>query len=622
MSTIAANSGSGSGAVAAAGPFAASRVYVRVAIAIAGAGAAASVLVATSGHLVDPVAYGLQVAVIVVGTAAVALVWAVARPGNRIVVILLAYAGAIAGVSLQGAANPLLHSVGVLFEMPAFLLGYYLIFAFPEGRLARPLEKVLFAGTAWTMLAAFLPFFFFSPVVSGAAPLAGCNARCPTNALMIADEPSIAHGFGSTEEYVGVLVAIAIVGGLSYRLVTASRPRRRALLPVYVPALLLTVPFGIFHADTAGLFTLDPGWHDAVGWLLTVGRATLTFGFLLAIALAVLFAGAALKRILSRLDRREDAAYLRDLVAQALDDPQLELAFEVDRGNAVFADAHGTAIDPTSAGAGRSATSLRHDGEIVAYILHDEALETDPELVQAAGQAVLLALENGRLAEELQSKTEELRASRARIVATVERERLRLERDLHDGAQQRLMSIQVKLALAQQQPADHIADRLEEISLDAAAAAEELRALAHGIYPTVLLERGLPDALRSFAATATIPVRVADCGIGRCPGTVESAVYFCALEAVQNTTKHAGAGARVSITLGRQNGEIQFAIADDGIGMNTAASADCVGLSSMRDRIGAVGGELEFVSSGRGTAVIGRIPSSQAESRGTRKAMD
>ena len=147
----------------------------------------------------------------------------------------------------------------------------------------------------------------------------------------------------------------------------------------------------------------------------------------------------------------------------------------------------------------------------------------------------------------------------------------------------------------------------------------DLRALAHGIYPTVLLERGLADALRSVGTTAPIPIDVADEGVGRCAPTIEAAIYFCALEAIQNAIKHAGPNARVAVSLARRSEGIEFAIGDDGVGMETEAAAEGTGLVSMRDRIGAVGGELEIVSSPRaGTHVRGTVPDEAAFQAGTR----
>jgi signal transduction histidine kinase len=572
--------------------------------------AGGGLLLATSEHLAYPIAYGLEVAVIVVLSVSAALYWAVQRPGNRIALVLLAYAAATAVVSLEGSASPLLFSVGVLFEMPAFLLMYYLLLAFPEGRLVGKLEQALFVALAWTGLASFVPWFFFSPVVGGGSPQGGCTS-CPGNPLMIADKPGIASGFGTWEDYFAMVVEAAIAAGLLYRLARSSRPRRRSLVPVYVPGLLLTIPLAVFRAHTVGLLALDAQTAKTLGWVVTAGRISLSLGFLVAIWQAMLFAGVALKTIMRRLGQEQDAAHLRELVAEALDDPVLELEFEVSPGSGFFVDSHGHAFDEArAADDGRSTTALHRDGEIVGYIVHDPALDTDPELLEAAGQSVVLALESGRLESELQSRTTELQSSRARIVETADRERLRLERDLHDGAQQRLMAIQIKLAFAQDLPAgDDLVEQLQDVQADAAAAVEDLRTLARGIYPSVLRERGVADALRSLAMTAPIPIEVNDDGLGRCSAPIEVAIYFCSLEAIQNAIKHAGPGARVTVDLGRRGGKIDFMIADDGVGMGARSAPDGVGLTSMRDRIGAVGGRLEITSRpGQGTHVRGAIP--------------
>ena len=194
-----------------------------------------------------------------------------------------------------------------------------------------------------------------------------------------------------------------------------------------------------------------------------------------------------------------------------------------------------------------------------------------------------MLLENARLVEEL-------RASRARIVEAGDQERRRLERDLHDGAQQRLMAIQIKLRLVEERIGDReLAAQLDAIGDEAAESVEELRALARGIYPPVLQQFGLVGALRAFAMTAQIPIEIVDDGIGRCARTVEAAIYFCAMEAIQNATKHAGSHARVTITLGRDRERVRFAVADDGVGMDlSAADRAGDGLTGMRDRIGAV----------------------------------
>jgi hypothetical protein len=147
------------------------RRLTRYLIAIGGVltGVGACVLVATSDHLVDPLAYGLLLADVIIGTAAVAIYWIVRRPGSRMALILLVLAGAFVGISLQGAASPLLHSIGVLFDPVVFTLAYYAVFAFPNGRLVSPLDRLLIAAPLLAVFTSFLPWFLFSPYVSGSA---------------------------------------------------------------------------------------------------------------------------------------------------------------------------------------------------------------------------------------------------------------------------------------------------------------------------------------------------------------------------------------------------------------------------------------------------------------------
>ena len=214
-----------------------------------------------------------------------------------------------------------------------------------------------------------------------------------------------------------------------------------------------------------------------------------------------------------------------------------------------------------------------------------------------------MLLENTRLIEEL-------RASRSRIVETAERERRRLERDLHDGAQQRLVGIQIRVDIARELAGNEdLAKQLDAIQEDAVAALDELRDLARGIYPAVLQELGLATALRSLACSSSVPIVVTDEGIGRSSDGVEAAIYFCAREAIQNTAKHAGPGAGVTVTLARREYAIEFTVSDDGAGMPPAADTGGIGITGMRDRIEAVGGEFEIVSApGQGTSVHGTIP--------------
>jgi signal transduction histidine kinase len=218
----------------------------------------------------------------------------------------------------------------------------------------------------------------------------------------------------------------------------------------------------------------------------------------------------------------------------------------------------------------------------------------------------------GQLAHSFNQMLGELRESRARIVAAGDDARRKVEQDLHDGAQQQLVLVGVKLGAAQRQiltDPTGAANALAELRLDLDRALAQLRALAHGIYPAVLEHEGLPGALREAAALAAIETTLRCDSAGRYPREVEAAVYFCCLEALQNAAKHAGDGAHATIKLSDQGGELRFDVTDDGPGFDPATTNGSAGLQNMRDRIGALGGRLQIDSApGEGTHVRGSIP--------------
>ena len=251
---------------------------------------------------------------------------------------------------------------------------------------------------------------------------------------------------------------------------------------------------------------------------------------------------------------------------------------------------------------------IRRDGEVIWEASHagfERDVHDQPGRMMGVVQDIT---DRVRLVEDL-------RGSRARIVEAGARERLRLERDLHDGAQNRLVAIQIKLGLARDQAGTGtVATRLDEILQDAEAAIDELRELGHGIYPNELRTEGLGQALRSLAGAAPVRVHVATDG-GRYAPTVEEAVFFCVREAIQNATKHAGAGARVTLAIRRRDDGFEFQVGDDGPGFEPSEQSSGFGLASMRDRIAAIGGELEISSApGQGARIRGIVPKSAAPS--------
>ena len=266
-------------------------------------------------------------------------------------------------------------------------------------------------------------------------------------------------------------------------------------------------------------------------------------------------------------------------------------------------------MEPPAPGSGRATSYVTLEGERVAVLVHDPLLLDEPELIEAVGAAAALALEKERLDAELRAKIGELRESRARLLSIELAERGRLERDLHDGAQQRLVSLALDLRLARgavrEQPEQ--AERL----LDGAAkelehALGELRELARGIHPAVLSDRGLDPALEALARRAPLPVEISARLGERVAKPVELAAYFVVSEALTNVAKYAHAS-RAVVRVGRENGRVIVEVADDGVGGADPSRGS--GLRGLADRVSALGGRLDVDSgTGSGTTVIARIP--------------
>ena len=267
-----------------------------------------------------------------------------------------------------------------------------------------------------------------------------------------------------------------------------------------------------------------------------------------------------------------------------------------------------------------------HSGRLLGLVVAvrvagaDAFREEDELALAELARQVAVALHNVRLDSALQAsldevrrQAEELRASRARIVAASDAARRRIERDLHDGAQQHLVALAVNIRLARQLAERDPAaanDILEQLSGDVQDAVQELRSLAHGIYPPLLADRGLVEALNAAAGRSPLPTDVQAEGIGRFAANVEAAVYFCCLEALQNAGKHAGERARATVRIWEEEGGLLFEVADTGAGFDLAtANADGAGFVNMGDRVGAIGGSLGVRSApGEGTRISGRIP--------------
>jgi signal transduction histidine kinase len=278
---------------------------------------------------------------------------------------------------------------------------------------------------------------------------------------------------------------------------------------------------------------------------------------------------------------------------------------------------------------GRESSQLRvapacHSGEVLGLIVAERSAEADwftdedDRVLTELARQVGLALHNVQLdsalqesLEEVQRANEELRASRARIVATADAERRKIERNLHDGAQQHLVALAVNLRLAKDILGDDpesAAEMLDMLATSVKDTIQELRDLAHGIYPPLLMDSGLPEALRAAAGRSPLDVAVRADDVGRHPAEVEAAVYFCCLEALQNAAKHAP-DASVVVQVTEDDALLRFEVSDDGPGFDPALATAGHGYVNMSDRLGAIGGSVEWRSApGGGATVVGSVP--------------
>jgi signal transduction histidine kinase len=297
---------------------------------------------------------------------------------------------------------------------------------------------------------------------------------------------------------------------------------------------------------------------------------------------------------------------VREMLAVSLGDRSVAIAYWLpDRKE--FVDEAGRPVELPEPGSGRAWTAVERDGAPVAAIVHDAALDTSPELVEAAASASLLAIDNERLKADLRARLEELRVSRLRIVEAADDARRRIERDLHDGAQQELLALALELRVLRSRVGDGDALPLVDgIAKRLDVALGELRELARGIHPAILTQSGLAAAVGALAERATLPVEVEMDVDRRLPAPAESAAYFLVAEALTNVVRYARASrARVQIEI--DGDDLVVTVTDDGVGGVDVAAGS--GLRGLQDRLAAVDGTMEIDSApGSGTRLTGRIP--------------
>jgi signal transduction histidine kinase len=500
-----------------------------------------------------------------------AIAW-IRRPASPVGPVMLAVSVA-AGLSFFTLyPDPLIRRSAGFSGSVATLLIVWLVLSAPAGRLGRGMGAWVLAGFA---------------IVLGASAL-------------VTELPVLRALFAA-----GAAISLVLAAVVARRWTSASMAARRALGPVVLAGMVVALVHAVDFGSGVLLIPVTPG--SPVYWADTLSRMLVPFGFLVGL-LRLRMARGAVADLIVGLGETGSAGRLQAVLASTLNDPSLVLGFWSDDRQG-FVDASG-ALLADSDDTEQAVTYLTHEGKRQAAIFHDPALAEDPALVAAVVASVRMAVDNERLAAEVQAQLEEVRASRSRIVTAGDAERRRLERDLHDGAQQRLVALSLALRRAQSRAPDGADDALAASLGDASQlvreALDELRELARGLHPAILTEAGLPGAVTALSVRSSVPVAVLSVTDERLPSEVEAGAYFFVSEALANVAKHAPES-RASVRVDRLGDAVEIEVVDDGPGGASARPGS--GLQGLEDRVAAVGGTFEMSSPpGDGTRLRARIP--------------
>jgi signal transduction histidine kinase len=519
------------------------------------------------------------------------------RPDNRIGALMTAVGFSACLAGLRVSTESWVFIFGLLFITSQWALLYHMLLAFPGGRLHGRLELLLVVCTyvsAWVVH----PFQVLFQDTS--------RLGFPENPLLIEGHPDLSFDLSRFRFWLALVLLAALGVILARRWAAASGSQRQALAPVLVSGGLVMLLLAVWYA--AMLAELDEDFVQGLEDARYVVLATVPFAFLAGLMRSRVAGATAVSEVVARLgDPRVRRTGISRALAEALEGTSLELAYwSPDEGG--YLDAAGRPVElPREGSSDRVVIPLVSGDQLAGVLIYDPSREDEGELVRAVTAATTLTLDNERLARQLEAKVELLRASRARIVESGDEARRQLERDLHDGAQQRLVSLAVSLRVLRSR-VDGDPDLVREVEAARSEldhALEELRELARGIHPAIL-DTGLEGAIRALVARAPMPVTVRELPDVRLPGGVETAAYFVVAEALTNVAKYARAS-EATVSVERQDGYVVVEVRDDGVGgANPSAGS---GLRGLSDRVAALDGELELDSPpGRGTTLRARMP--------------
>jgi signal transduction histidine kinase len=551
-----------------------------------------------------------RVAVVDYGTAAVGItigvfVWQL-RPESRTGMLLTAapIVGVLGDLRWVYSGSAVAVTVGSLTSQLGVPIFGQLVLSYPTGRLQTVLERVTIAiAWTWALVYGLLLAVFFDPRPQFEYTIQWFQPHAlPYTHLGWFDASGVFHWL----DMATLPLAVVFIVLLARKLARATPGGRRVVLPLVTAAAFAVVEYSVQLIAFGGPVNTWSPRHAVWFWIVTLASLAIP----VSLAAGMLWgrrARGTVADLVVELERTPPGA-VRDALARALRDPTLELALWLpDRG--LYADGAGRPLVLPEPNSGRAVTVLGPAESPVAALVHDPVLLERPALLHSAGAAARLALENERLQAELRAQLAELRASRARIVSAGDEERRRLERNLHDGAQQRLLSLGLALQLARTHlgpDANGAAELLVEADGELRAALDELRELAQGIHPAVLTEQGLGPAIRSLAERSPVPVAIAGVPERRLPAPAEAASYFLVSEALANVAKYARAS-HVRVSVEQVGTRVLIDVDDDGVGGADPSRGS--GLRGLADRVHALDGELELASpAGRGTHVHAEIP--------------
>ena len=490
---------------------------------------------------------------------------------------------------------------GLTATVSALLTGLWLAFlvhamvTFPSGRVGSGIERVVVGAGYVINFGLNVPYLLVGPSLA----VIGVRER---NVFLVSAHPDVARRIGETTQWLTFGWAAVVVGLIGARAWAASPAGRRAYGSVWLAGTVLSISVMVIIGAAEGFFA----YRNAYGlWLEIVAGAT---PLTLAVSLfAARVAQDRLVALVADLETVGPGATLRSALRRALGDPDLDVVY-LRAGSGGWIDDVGQAMTTPVALGDRTLTPIERGGKPIAALVHDPVLLRNPERLHAAIGAAALAIDNEQLKAELRAQLFDMRASRSRIVEAGDRERRRVERNLHDGAQQRLVGLALTLRLASRRAEGDqaVIELLTEAARELDDALEELRELARGLHPAIVVDAGLAGALETLAERPGVPVDLSVDLPDRLPDAVEVGAYYIVAEALTNANKHAKAE-HVTVRAAIVDGRLWVAVTDDGGG--GAAAAPGSGLEGLADRVGALGGQLLIESDpGCGTRVIADIP--------------